>query len=170
MSLGSFGISCLGWIPVGPGDWDVGADEASGEPYLSVTPSLGAELMGWFALPRAFGVREPWLSLEFEVRSEQAMPLAIVLSEDTGAEWVMTTEVVAPGEWTRVSLRADGFEQSGEKPDTANGRLDTDRVVTIAILRIPNPETVMRPIGTIELRRPIVVPVPADARSEDPFT
>lgn len=169
ISLGSFAVSCLGWMPAGSSEYSAELGDESEEPFLSLRPSHGAGFAGWFLMPRMFGVHEPWLTLQFDVRCESATTLAVVLSEDTGGEWVQIAEALAPGEWTTICLRAAGFEPSQEKPDTANGRLDTDRLATIAFLRIPNAETAARPTSTIDLRRPIVVPVPAGPQTEDPF-
>ncbi len=169
IQAGDLSISGLGWMPMGPAAADL--VELADEPgtfAARLTRSDATSLCAWIALLPVFGVRGPWLSVEVQVRVESPCRIAIGASEQGGAEYYQVIPVDEAGVWQSVTARADGFSQASDKPDTGNGRLDTDRVLSLAIASLPDEPGAGPWRNVVEIRRVVVVPIPEEGDA-DPF-
>lgn len=168
--LGDFSVSALGWMPVGPGEPDL--VELADDPGVfaaRLTTTDTASFTAWMAVLPAFGMRGTWLSMDLDVRAEYACQIAVGATEDTGAEYYQIIDIPEGGTWRLAVARADAFSQSPDKPDRGNGKLDTDRVTTIAIAVLPTEPGTGAWRNVIDIRRVVAVPLQEEARDADPF-
>jgi hypothetical protein len=168
--LGDFSISGAGWMPVGKAEPDIA--ELSDDPGVFVarlTTSESTSYSAWMGVLPTLGFRGNWLAVDLDVRAEYPCKIAVGATEDTGAEYYQMIDIPEGGTWRLAVARADAFSQSPDKPDRENGRLDTDRVTTIAVAVLPGEPGTGAWRNVIDIRRVVAVPLQEEARDADPF-
>lgn len=170
VQLGDFAISGLGWLSMGLGAVDIVEDEAEPGTFVArLTCEQPEQLHALVAVVPTFGFRGRWLSVEVWVRAQYPCTLAAFATEGVGGDYWASQPVAGTGEWELLVFRADTFQPSGDKPDTVNGRLDTDLVQGIGVAIMPTEPGSGAWSNVVDVRRVVVAPAEAAAEGGDPF-
>lgn len=108
--------------------------EKDGEKSLLFEYTVGKKTPGFFAIPLAPGGLKDAKALSFSIQSDHAHTAVVTFEEEGGGRWVALFAVPKTG-WQKVALGLGDFTLAvgDADPKDADGKLDADRVKSIAL-------------------------------------